>query len=125
MATGAVQVKGYRELDRAFGELAKDLKRDNRKALRVVAEPVRRTAENLAVGNISNIGSHWSRMRLGVTARAVYLAPTSRRAGGSPRANLADLLMDKSMQPALDENEALIVAGLERWVDGLSARQGF
>lgn len=123
---GTVVVKGYRELDRAFRNVSKDVSRTQRAALKVVAEPARAAAEQLAVGNITNIGSHWSRMRLGVLARGVYLAPTSRRtSGGSPRPNLAPLLMDRAMQPAVDQNEDKIIIGLEHWLDGIAIKNGF
>ncbi len=117
MAAGTVRVQGLRELDRALNAYAKDAQKGMRKDLRVVAEPVRAMAEQLAVGNISNIGAAWSRMRIGVTSRAVYVAPKSRNAGGSPRRNVGTLLMERAMQPALDRNTDEVIRGMEHILD--------
>src|SRR5690242_2565980 len=99
----AVHVEGLRELQRAFALISNDLRRDLRKQLAAAAEPARSRAESLAVSSIRNIGGKWSRMRLGVTTSAVYLAPKAHRAGGSPRPNLGPLLMKDSMLPAATE----------------------
>jgi hypothetical protein len=123
---GTVVVRGYRELDRAFADISKDLRKEERKQLKEVAEPVRALAEQMAAGNISNIGAYWSRMRLGVTSKVVYVAPKSRKTGrGSPRPNLAGLLLDRAMQPALDSKSDQIMSDYERWVGSINTRHGF
>ncbi len=122
---GTVRVKGLRELDRALNAYNKDVKKDMRKELRVVAEPVRALAEQMAVGNIGNIGSVWSRMKLGVTSRVVYVAPRARNKGGSPRSNLGALLMEQAMQPALDSRTDEVINGLESWLGRVGDRHGF
>ena len=124
VADAQVVVRGQQEVLRAFSGVEKDTKREMRKQLKQVAEPVRRLAEELAVGHISNIGSHWSRMRLGVTARAVYIAPTSKRAGGSPRPNLSPLLLAE-MESALDQRSPDVLADFDRWVAAIGNRHGF
>ncbi len=123
---GTVRVKGLRELDRALNAYQKDLKTEMRKELRVVAEPVRALAEQMAVGNISNIGGVWSRMRLGVTSKVVYVAPRARPKGtGTGRPNLGPLLMERAMQPALDSKTGDVINGFENMIDRLTARHGF
>ena len=122
---GAVAVRGLRELDRAFKELEKGVRTELRKELQTVAEPVRSAAEELAAGRIRNIGERWSEMKVGVTSRTVYVAPKARRRGGSPRKNLAVLLMVRSLEPALEYKKEQVVRGLEKWVDGLVYKNGF
>lgn len=122
---GAVRVEGLRELQRAFALISTDLRRDLRSQLAQAAEPARSRAESLAVSSIRNIGGRWSRMRLGITTTAVYLAPKARRRGGSPRPNLGPLLMKDSMLPAAEETLPEIRTRLEGWLDELGGEAGF
>lgn len=123
-AAGEVYVRGLPELQRAFKRISKDLSKEMQAELKDVGEPVRAAAEQLAVENISHIGDRWSRMRLGVTSRSVYVAPKARRRRGSPRPNLAPLLATQ-MEAALAANEERVVAGLERMIDRLGGEAGF
>lgn len=125
-ATGTVRVRGLRELNATFKAMGREVQKDVRDELKAVGEPVRQAAEQLAVTNIANIGDNWSRMRLGVTSKVVYVAPRARSKGaGTKRPNLAVLLLQDAMIPALDQNEQRIVAGLERMLDRLADREGF
>jgi hypothetical protein len=121
----AIRVEGLRELDRAFKNVSKDLQKGLRKELRDVAEPVRALAETKAVSEISHIGPSWSRMRVGFARGTVYVAPKSRRRGGEPRPNLAGALMDRAMQPALDEVAPEIVTRVEAMLDRVGIENGF
>jgi hypothetical protein len=118
-------VRGLRELNRAFKQVDKDLRKELRDELKDVAEPVRSTAEMLAGQSIRNIGPVWERMRTGLTTKVVYVAPKAKRHGGSPRPNLAGLLMDRAMQPALDQHEHDIVNRFERMLDRVGNKNGF
>lgn len=124
MSFGTVRVKGLAELNRSFKRVSKDLNRDMRGWLRDAAEPVRARAEELAQQRITNIGDRWSQMRVGVTTRAVYVAPKRRggRQGPQRRPNLGPLLMNEAMTPALEEKHAEVVAGVEHALDLLTAR---
>lgn len=117
MSDGTVTVRGYRELYRAFSLADAQLKRELRKTLRDAAEPVRADAETFAYRRIRNIreGDFWSEMRTGVTQRSVYVVPQPRgtRKRSRKRPNLADLLMDRAMQPALDRNEKKVVEKID------------
>lgn len=118
MATQAVSVKGLRELNRAFARADRKLKTEKNDALKQAAEPVRREAEELAVLEISRIGIPWSRMRIGVTQRVVYVAPAQRGVKGRGNArrrrpNLAPRLMNEAMRPALDHNRRQVVEKLD------------
>lgn len=88
------------------------LRREYRAGQRRVAEPVRAAAEGhaLAIGRVSRSPA-WGAMRTGATTRVVYVAPRKRgsRTGRQKRPNLAGLLMDRAMQPALDEHEAQVI----------------
>jgi hypothetical protein len=123
--TSAIRVSGLRELQSSLAKVNRDVKKELALELKAVGEPVRAAAEQLATANISHIGPVWERMRLGVTTKVVYVAPATRRKLGSPRPNLAGLLMDKAMQPALDQNAAGIEAALEVMLDRISIDSGF
>lgn len=118
MADAAVRVQGLRELQRAFRVADKELAKELRGTLREVAEPVRAEAEQLAVTRISRMTVPWSRMRVGVTQSTVYVAPRRKgvRGRSHPRSrpNLFDLLMGRSLQPALDHNEQRIEQAVDR-----------
>ena len=125
MAASTVRVHGLRELQRDLSRANKDIAKDLRGELKTLAEPVRALAESKADSSISHIGSRWGRMRVGVTSRSVYVAPRSKRQGGSPRPNLAALLMDRAMQPALDDLSAETVSGVELMLDRFGVTHGF
>jgi hypothetical protein len=119
-----IRVEGLFEMQRAFGRIDKAVKKDMRKELVDVAEPVRAASTKNAVAGIRHIGGRWSGMRIGVTAKAVYVAPKAHRRGGSPRPNLRDLLQ-REMDAALDENAEVIVARLDHWLGILGDEAGF
>lgn len=123
MAT--VVVEGLTEFRRDMRAMAATVNKETMVALRAAAEPVRATAETLAVGNISNIGGRWSRMRLGVTMKVVYVAPRASRSGGSPRPNLGGLLLNEAMVPALEEKEPEVIAAMDGFIDRFTAAHGF
>lgn len=119
MPAGEVRVEGLRELQRAFKAADRTLARDLREGLRNVADPVRATATQLALQNITRIGIPWSEMRIGVTSTTVYVAP-KRRGTRDPRKrrpNLALLLLGRSMLPAVEQNQQVIEAGFDRLLD--------
>lgn len=103
----AVHVRGLRELDAAFAAASKAEQKLLRVGLAEAAEPVERDAEALARERISRIGESWSEMRIGVTSRIVYVAPRQRSRSRNEllrRPNLGELLMGRSMMPALEQN---------------------
>lgn len=129
MANNPIAVRGLRELSAAFAKADKEARTGFRQELREVAEPVRATAEQLAESRITRIGPRWGRMRVGVTRRLVYVAPrqrgvNSKRSIAVRRPNLADLLMDRAMQPALDQHAPQIEARVEQALDNLLDRWG-
>jgi hypothetical protein len=123
--SSTILVSGLSELQRDLRRMASDLGPEVRKALADVGQPIARRAETLAAANISHIGPTWEQMRIGVTTKGVYLAPKSRRRRGSPRPNLAGLLLNDAMQPAVDESEEPVTAALEAMLDRLGNSHGF
>lgn len=125
MVVGEIRLFGVPELQRAFAEMNRQVQRELKIELRALAEPVRADAARLAAANIGRIGPQWSRMRVGITTRVVYVAPLQRRHGGSPRPNLAPLLMDRAMQLALDRHKGQIVEGLDALLSRAGIEHGF
>lgn len=124
-------VKGLRELVRADQKATKETRLGVKPALREAAEPVRREAENLAGRRIRNMGRSpaWSGMRVGVTTRVVYVAPKKRGARKRAvarlrRPNLAALLLDRAMTPALDLHLHDVEQGLERMLERIGRDWG-
>lgn len=114
---GTVAIYGLRELQRAFKLVGPLAQKELRGALRALGEPVAHDAEQLARANIRRIGRPWSEMRVGVTQTLVYVAPRQRGVKSRTdrrfrRPNLFDLLMGRSMEPALERNEARVEAGV-------------
>lgn len=117
-----IAVDGLRQLQTALAKAEdKTTGRNLRDALKDLAEPVRAAAETNARARITRIGSPWSRMRTGVTRSAVYVAPRERGVKGRDqrrrRPNLAPLLLERAMEPALDSNTTRVEAGLDRLLD--------
>lgn len=125
MAENTIKVRGLRELQRDFRKMGGAVNAELKAGLREVAEVVRSDAQSRASSSIRNIGPRWERMRTGVTTRVVYVAPLARNRGGPPRANLAGLLMDRALQPALDANEGEVVARVDMVLGRLGGENGF
>lgn len=108
---------------RALARADKETRLGVRRELRQVAEPVQRDAELFARQRIPRIGERWARMRVGITTKTVYVAPSQRsRDRSRRRPNLAGLLMDRAMQPALDAHEHETVRELDRMLDRVADR---
>lgn len=122
---GPIVIRGLSELQRDFKKLSKDVSKEIRTGLKDAAEPVRAKAQENAVGKISHIGSVWPVMRIGVTGRSVYVAPKARPHGGSARPNLAGLLMDQAMVPAVESEQDHVVERLDDVLAGLAGENGF
>lgn len=122
MPFAGVRVEGLTATQRAFGRYSAELKAGFRADLAAAAEPVRAGAEQLAVTQIDNMpySPRWSRMRIGVTNTLVYVAPRARRRRGSPRPNLAGLLMNRAMSPSLEAHKEEVVGLLSASLDVLA-----
>lgn len=119
-------VDGLEKLNRMFKLAPKTDRLALNKMLRGVAEPIASDAESLAMEKIRNMTVEWSRMRIGVSLRVVYVAPRergTRKKTIHDRPNLASLLDQRAMSPALERNRHLIadrvddafVAIADRW----------
>lgn len=115
--SAAFRIHGLQAMNRAFARADKNLKRELRNTLKDVAEPVRADAERRALRDIKNIGPRWSQMRTSVKTYVTYVAPKRRGQTGSKRPNLAPMLMDRAMQPALDSHTNDIEQALGHMLD--------
>ena len=120
----AVRVRGLAELNRDFRRFSGDISTQLVDGLKEAAEDVRTDAEQLALGRIRNMprSPRWAGMKINVArgnaAVRMYPKARSRRRPGGGRSNLANLLLDRSMDPALEQN----AAGVEKKVDDLLGR---
>jgi len=120
-----IVVQGLRELNRAFANTDRETRLGWRAAQRHIAEPVRQDAEQRALSSIRRMpGSpKWSRMRVGVTRAAVYVAPRQRGVKGrgrhlyEGRPNLADLIESRALIPAGEAHEHQTDLEVERLID--------
>jgi hypothetical protein len=122
----AVVVHGLADLNRAFRNADRATRLGERRALRAIGKPVAAAAEQLAFQQISNIGDHWSQMRVGVTQKVVYVAPSqrSKASRGNPqlrRPNLANLLMDRAMEPALEQQRNQVERDVDQFIDNVAS----
>ena len=117
-------VRGMRELTRTFNQAPKDVKKAYRAELRTIAEPIRTRSQRLALSTIRKmrLSPQWAQMRTGVTARLVYVAPRQKGTHGRGRRrrpNLADLLLDRAMDPALAQNKTRVETDFGHMLDRL------
>jgi hypothetical protein len=126
---GAVAVRGLSDLTRDLKRMAAtDLSTDLRDELRKVAEPIAYRAEQLAVSEISHMGtSSWRKMRIGVTSKVVYIAPRQhgKKVGAQKRPAFGLYLYEQAMEPALDEFAPLLNARVEKAIDNFALVNGF
>ena len=126
---GPIALRGQRELLAALAKADRETRLGVRRELRGVAERVRREAQTLALSAITGMAKSpkWARMRTGVSRKLVYVAPRQRGVRwnknnpgyrfSARRPNLADLLMTRAMQPALDRHAGDVERALEDMLD--------
>ena len=81
MPESFVRVDGAFELQRAFKQVSRGLGAGVKEALESAAEPVRSEGSTLIRSNVSGMARSrlpWWKLRTGVTAHAVYIAPEQR-----------------------------------------------
>lgn len=117
-----VDVKGLRELNRAFAVASAEVRKTKKKRLEAAARPVARDAEVLAVGRIRNMSKSpsWAGMRIGSNRDFVYVAPQRRGTNivSKKRRNIARLIITRAMEPAVDRN----AENVRRTLDEMLAR---
>lgn len=120
-----VRVEGLTQLLRDLKEADAGLYREVRKTVIEVGEVVKDDAQERAGTEIRNIGPAWSQMRLGMSGGSVvYVAPRQRRKSGSPRPNLARLLLERAMVPAAEEGTPIIAEKMTDAINELHANAG-
>lgn len=116
-----VVISGLRETTSALRKIDRKLPKLVTDELKKAAEPVGPKAEELAHSRIRKITDRWAGMRIGATGRQVYVVPAARRAGGSPRPNLGQLLLDEAMGPAVETLLPVITTRVEEALDRITA----
>jgi hypothetical protein len=115
-----VVVHGVKETIAAFEDVKVRVDPATGKALTAAAVPIRKTAEELAVEKIANIGPQWSRFKVGRKRTGVYIAERQKRSSqGSPRPNLSNLLMSRALIPAFQLHEAEALIAVREVIDTL------
>ena len=120
-----VQVEGLRELLRVTDKLPAHVKREVRKELRAVAEPVRHDAQALF---LARVDPHRAKTRYGVSVRKAGTISVEQRVKGKHREpqyrrpKFTDRVRDRSLLPALEQNEREVVEGFNRVLDSLERR---
>lgn len=114
-----LKVRGYNDLHQTLRKLDRQVRRDVYREIKRTAFGVHLDAERFARRQISRIGRRWWRMRIGVTAPVVYIAPRMRgaRDRSRKRRNLARLLAGKAMRPAVRKNQRVVKRKLQRVID--------
>jgi hypothetical protein len=125
----SIQVEGLAEIQKAFKILDPLLGRELNTELRKAAEPVATTGEQLALQNIRNMhkSEAWAVERTGSLVGIIYVAPKKRgtKVRAKKRPNLAPLLMERAMEPALAANETGVSAKGEIAIDKAVKAAGF
>lgn len=123
--TITIRVEGLRELLRVVDQLPKQVKRDIRNELRHVAEPVSAEAQALFLARVS---PKPRKTRYGITVRKAGSITVEQRVKGKNRAprfrrpKFTDLVLARSLEPAVMHNERKVFAGMERVFDNLERR---
>lgn len=116
-----VRIKGLRECQRAFQAMDKAAAKELRKALVEVARPVADTARGkLARYQGASVGT----VRPRATARGAVVTQGARKVTGR-RGDFGVLQQKRVLEPALDENEAVVIRGAEKALDAIDRIGGF
>lgn len=122
------KVRGFTDLQRALKNADRDVRLGVKREMRDAAEPVKRDAETLTATRIRRMSRspQWSRMRVGVTQRVVYVAPKQRGLGRgdhpAKRPKLSGLMLTRAMEPALRQNESQIRRDFEQMLNDMARR---
>ena len=121
MAQGTVRVKGLRELQRAFGKISKDLKKETRDELRAVGNLVTEEARSRFMRYDARSASGF---KTRVRQKEVTTEQSRRRTTGK-RPDYGALQMRRALLPALAEKEDEVVDRLDKMLGRLGNDAGF
>jgi hypothetical protein len=123
-----VKVHGLKELTRSFKKISKDLDKQLTGELLDAVEPVKDLAQSKALTQISGMSGspNWATMKttVGRAKGTVLMLPASRGRKYS-RANLADLLLQRAMDPAVAEKQDHVVNAIDDLIGDLADKVGF
>jgi hypothetical protein len=125
----AIYVNGFENVSRSFARVSKAANSNLRNRLKEAAEPVREAAQEYGPGRIRNLkhgsgpsGANWGAVRIGVTQRAVYIAPVERGRGTNEkrrRPNFKTLMLERAYEPAVADHRTEVVDRLGRIFDDI------
>lgn len=125
----AIRVIGLKELSRDFKRMSKELSDELVGELKDAAQVVADDAEQLALTRIRNMprSPRWAGMRIGVSRAQglVYVVPAARSKRRIKRPNLAALLLDEAMDPAVEKNASKVVDRLDDMLGRIANGNGF
>lgn len=122
MASGTIRVKGLKELDRAFGRMAKDLRTELRQELTAAGRIVSDDARSRFAGTDAR-SAMGMRPRIRGGARVVVEQRRRKTTGQHPE--FGALQMRRAFLPALASKRGEVERRLERMVDQLGNDNGF
>jgi hypothetical protein len=128
MATGSlssVHVRGLKPLIKAFKDMPEDVAEEFVWELEEAADPVRKRSEDL-MHEMVNVRPPYDHFRVGVSKAqsTVWVAPSWRRGGGSPRPEMAPHIR-KRMERAVDERRDAVINKIEDMLDRIADHHGF
>lgn len=118
---GKVHVKGLRETQRAFRQMADDSRKELREGLKKAVDPVRTDAASLFAPINARTAAGF---RVAVRARGVSVEQRLKRTTGQ-HPEYGARQMTEALLPALDRREDRIIDDIEDVLDGLARRNGF
>jgi hypothetical protein len=127
VATGAVAVRGLKELQRAFNKMEDDVAGDLVMELQEAADPVRKLTEQYILGEMRGVAqsrdaAYWSAMRIGVAKRqsTVYVAPQWRSNKGTRQGRILAVQERIRMERAVETKSGEIEKRLGDWLDRMA-----
>lgn len=110
MAGVGIDLEGSADLIRTLSGAPDDWQRAWRHGLKHIAEPTRAAAEHHALTDITRMAHspEWADMKVVIGKTAALIVPVQRGTrgrGNRKRPNLADLLQERALEPAEEENE--------------------
>ena len=123
--TRTVRVEGLRELLRVTDQLPKEVRKEVRNQLRQVAEPVRADAQ---ARFLTRVSSSQRKTRYGISVRKAGTISVEQRVKGKSglpqlrRPKFTALVRQRSLEPAVENNQREVVAGFNRVLDDLERK---
>lgn len=126
-----VRVENLRNVNRAFNAINAELGGDLSDGLERAAQPVKATAEALAVHRIHNLhrSPKWAEQKIAVSKATalVRMFPVKRstKVANRKRPNFSGLMFGRAMEPALQQNTLKVTREVDQLLSRLGRKHGF